>query len=299
MSESQFPARFLRFTLLIGLCFSLSIPAMSQVIYVDADAPAGGTSQNDDWTDAYPEFRDALLDPRSSSHQIWVAEGIYKPTSTTDRTQTFSIPIGGRIYGGFRGDETSLVDRAGLFATTILSGDIDGTPGLSDFDSFHVVTASNIGNLEFDGFTIRNGNANQSTLGNGFGGGMYVNGLTSGSGIIFKRFRNCTFVDNRALYGGGLYAERVLLPFSHCNFINNTAAFEGGGAWFKTRQFGNYAHNVTFSRNRAQRGGGLYIVNTPSYTEFANCKFVGNLATSNTAGIIVGGAGAWIENVGY
>ncbi len=299
MYETQFLARPFRFMLQISVCCSLSLPALAQVIYVDADAPPGGTSQNGDWSDPYTQLRDALVDPRSSSHEIWVAEGIYKPTATTDRTQTFSIPAYGKIYGGFRGDEALRADRAGLFSTTILSGDIDGTPGLSNLDSFHVVTAATVGSLEFDGFTVQNGNANQTTLGNGFGGGMYINGLFSGGGVSFSQFRNCTFVNNRALYGGGLYAERALLPIANCNFINNSAYFEGGGAWFKTRQYDNFAHNVTFSRNSAQRGGGLYIVNTPTYTEFANCKFVGNLATGKVAGIVVGGAGAWIENVGY
>lgn len=282
----------------ISVCCSLSLPALAQVIYVDADAPTGGTGLGS-WNNAKQELRDALAMPEALTHQIWVAEGIYKPTPTTDRTQTFSIPPNGRIYGGFRGDETSLAARARLFSTTILSGDIDGTPGLSDLDSFHVVTASTIGFLEFDGFTIQNGNANQDLLGNGSGGGMYINGLPFGSGVYFTRFRNCAFVNNRALYGGGLYAERARLPIAHCSFVNNTANFEGGGAYFKTRQYHNYAHNVIFSRNSAQRGGGLYIVNTPTYTEFANCKFVGNTAEGKVEGIVVGGAGAWIENVGY
>ena len=43
---------------------------------------------------------------------------------------------------------------------TVLSGDIDGTPGTITGDAYHVVTAANITSVtELSGFTIRKGNA--------------------------------------------------------------------------------------------------------------------------------------------
>ncbi|RME05942.1 MAG: hypothetical protein D6816_08290, partial [Bacteroidetes bacterium] len=57
----------------------------SNVIYVDTDAT--GNDDGSSWTDAYKDLQDALLQARYCSiiTQIWVAEGTYKPTNTSNR----------------------------------------------------------------------------------------------------------------------------------------------------------------------------------------------------------------------
>ncbi len=90
------------------------------------------------WDEAYPTLQGALNEARDRAtststsddvSEIWVAEGTYKPTtSTTDRLATHILVPGVRVYGGFLGNESSLGARAGSQAQTILSGDIDGNP---------------------------------------------------------------------------------------------------------------------------------------------------------------------------
>ena len=296
MFDLSFPVRLRQLGLTAGVACALSLPAFSQVLFVDDDAAPGGSGLLG-WNDALQNPQDAFALPQAQTHEIWVAEGIYKPTNTANRNATFQLPNSARVYGGFRGDELTRDDRAGLFATTILSGDIDGTPGLSAFDSLHVVTIESVDFIEFDGFTIQNGNANDPL--DNHGGGMQVTGNSMGSGVHIPILRNCTFRDNSAGYGGGLSAGFwAVMPLSFCNFINNSATVEGGGAWFFDRIYSgtnpaldNLGHNLTFTGNRAPKGGGLYIGNVPTYTEFSNCLFAGNLA-------LEGGGGIWVEGAG-
>ncbi len=58
--------------------------------------------------------------------EIWVASGMYKPTSTTDRTASFSLVNNTALYGGFTGVETKLSQRNPdpLINNTVLSGDL-------------------------------------------------------------------------------------------------------------------------------------------------------------------------------
>lgn len=160
-------------------------------IFVDAGAN-DGTS----WTDAYTELADAL-DGLGQNETIWVAAGRYTPgaAGASGPATTFYLPIGTHLFGGFDGTETSLAERAGLFDTTILSGDHLGDDG-PDFtnrsdNSWHVVT-SGIVVAEIDGFTVEGGHAVGSD-----GGAIY--GPTLGSCPV----RNCTFRANHADDRGG------------------------------------------------------------------------------------------------
>ena len=121
--------------------------------YVDDD---GTSTTCTGWGDACPDLQTAL-GLAVSGDQIWVAIGIYEPTTGTDRTATFELISGVAIYGGFDGTETSLGERAGLFDQTILSGilvpedDIPpgpggGTPG----ETCDLAGAINYGETDFD-----------------------------------------------------------------------------------------------------------------------------------------------------
>ncbi len=112
------------------LCISLfAASAQGQTVWYvndDGDTNNGCTS----WEDACPELQEALS-LASFGHQIWVAEGTYKPdydvdkaTHTENRESTFQLINGVAIYGGFAGGEKAVEDRAGLFDDTILSGDL-------------------------------------------------------------------------------------------------------------------------------------------------------------------------------
>ena len=56
--------------------------------------------------------------------QIWVAQGVYKPTTTANRTISFNLNDGVSWYGGFNGTETSIGQRNISLYQTVLNGDI-------------------------------------------------------------------------------------------------------------------------------------------------------------------------------
>ena len=83
----------------VGLLFLfLPITTVQAVIYVDADASAGGDGAS--WATAYRYLSDAL----GFSNEIWVAEGTYypdqsaaNPAGTGLRTDTFVLYSGCKI----------------------------------------------------------------------------------------------------------------------------------------------------------------------------------------------------------
>lgn len=75
---------------------------------------------------------------------FYVAKGTYTPTSSAERTATFHLKKGVKIYGGFAGDEVGsgeelLTKRDMTTNKTILSGDI-GVVGNAGDNCYHVVT---------------------------------------------------------------------------------------------------------------------------------------------------------------
>jgi hypothetical protein len=114
--------------LLVGLlALSLLIapagPAhAASVVYV---VPGGAGAQTGaDWANA-KDLQYALT-AATSSDQIWVKAGTYKPTTGTDRSATFQLKSGVAVYGGFNGTETLRGQRDSTTNVTILSGDLLG-----------------------------------------------------------------------------------------------------------------------------------------------------------------------------
>ena len=62
--------------------------------------------------------------------------------------------------------------------------------------------------------------------GNNYGGAVYTTDLNSNSHVTIK---NCTFLDNYAVYGGAIYMAAGYLDISNSQFINN-CAYNFGGA---------------------------------------------------------------------
>lgn len=224
-------------------------------IYVDQDAV--GADDGTSWTDAFVSLQDALT-LAGVGDTIVVAAGTYYPdegigVTVDDRTASFVLPDSARIFGGFSGSENVSGDLPAALSNrdlevneTVLSGDIDGDNTLTG-NSFHVVRSPRgiHRSTKLDGFTIRDGNANDETVDGGGdgvpdgdqGGGMYVNGRGS---LSNPRLANLVFENNAASgSGGGLALD---------------AATSSGGE--VSPEIG----NVTFLGNEAARGGGLSIV---------------------------------------
>ncbi|MBU0490223.1 MAG: DUF11 domain-containing protein [Chloroflexi bacterium] len=283
-------------------------PAAS-VVYVDASAT--GADDGSSWADAYTDLQGALTTVVSGT-QVWVAEGMYKPTAViTDRIAAFQLVDGVALYGGFPAGGGGLGDRDPDTCITILSGDIDGndlnipvtnTSQIVGGNSYHVVTSSGAGpSTRLDGFTISGGQANGSYPHN-TGGGIYNDnsnpalvGITfsgnlasdKGGGVFNTRssptLMDVVFSGNLATnYGGGMYNLRCSPVLTDVIFTNNSVtnsgSIYGGGGMYNYINSSPTLKSVTFSSNSATNyGGGL------CNSESSNPALVGVIFTGNSA----------------
>jgi predicted outer membrane repeat protein len=238
------------------------------LIYVDADA-AGPTHDGQSWLTAYMDLQDGLS-VAASGDEVWVAEGVYKPTDAAGRTAAFTLTDGVRLYGGFEGGEVWRHQRDWAANPTVLNGDI-GTTGNDSDNVYHVISVTNVtSSTVLDGFTVIGGNADGGGA-NSSGGGMFNDG---GSPTLL----NVTFSGNFAdAAGGGMYNSNSSAPtLVNVAFSGNSAGSDGGGM-FNTGNSNPTLLNVTFSSNSAgNRGGGVY--NDSSSPTLHNSILWGNTA---------------------
>lgn len=142
----------------------------SRVIYVKADA--SGANNGTSWLDAFTSLTDGLA-IANNGDEIWIAHGTYYPTTGTDRSQSFVLKNGVSLHGSFTGSERSKNERFPLSNNrlTLLSGDIGRLGDMSD-NSYHVVKAENVENINFDHIDVKYGNANGITQEDKKGGGI-------------------------------------------------------------------------------------------------------------------------------
>jgi hypothetical protein len=252
----------------------------TQITYVNKNAIGGNNGTS--WTDAYTDLQTAL-NTAVSGDEIWVAKGLYKPTLGTDRTISFHMKNGVKIYGGFAGDETALSQRNWQANKTILSGDIDDndtvdstaiTTVIKGSNSYHIIDNGYNGDsvdhtAVMDGFIITGGQAGPYGVSSPSNGGGMLN--------IFSNptITRCSFSGNSATYGGGIYNDAESNPtITNCLFSNNSA-LDGGGIY-------NWISSPTitacsFSNNLANNGGGIY--NVAERPKITNCLFSNNSAS--------------------
>ena len=241
----------------------LAAPGYSQhVWHVDDDAAPGGDGLS--WARAHSELERALHFA-GPGDEVWVATGRYRPTRrltpSDARSATFKLKIETKVYGGFAGFETSLDQRAGLFDQTVLSGDL-GVTGVDSDNAYHVVFLgeNSVGNYpaRLDGFTVSHGNANGTAdLRVQRGGGIYVSMDGVGYSPILE-LAQCIIRDNRGLRGSGIAIDNLgLVNMRDCRLTGNSAEDKGGALLVQTGRL--RAHNCRFDRNRAQKGGAVYL----------------------------------------
>ncbi len=265
-----------------GTCVNTPIPS-SQVTYVDENV-FGGLGDGSTWANAYVDLQDAL---NTACGDIWVAAGTYEPTAGTDRSATFAMRDGVRVFGGFSGTETHLKDRNWAANVTTLSGDLNDD-GQHSGNSYHVVSAIDTDETAvLDGFTVTMGNGDNSAspFDKYRGGGIHCDGCNS-------VFRNCVVDDNRAGVGAGMMiwqpgAGSADPEVVNCLFISNTASgfsgSAGGGIYSQAYNSGHSVPeitNCTFSSNSATLGGGGWSTdrgtNGTGVPVLTNCVFWGN-----------------------
>ncbi len=221
-----------------------------------------GYGDGSSWQQAFSDLQAALA-VAVAGDEIWVTDGIYHPTTGTDRTASFVIPDGVALYGGFNGTESSLAQRNWQQNKSLLSGDLGQQNDSSD-NSHTIVRFHQVGkNTILDGFFLVDGVAN------GFeeGAELTVAGAAifndAHNGVSSPTIRNCIFRNNYAREGGAIYnyaANGVCSPeITNCKFLNNKADFNGG-AIFNDGNNGvcnPIVRNCNFESNWSVYGAGI------------------------------------------
>ena len=270
--------------------------AYADTLYVNHAAT--GNNDGTSWLNAFTDVQSAISDA-AYGDAIWVVQGTYLPTTTGNRNASFFLKNGIQLYGGFVGTETSFDQRDWQNNTTILSGDI-GVTGDSTDNSYTVVLCNFADSTTvLDGFTISQGNANDTLSAPALfgttksGGGLYIRG-TSQANDTRPFILNCTFTHNHVRgYGGGVYMQSSNMGasspiFENCIFSYNTASAGGGGMY---KRGGSKKHSTkithsTFHKNNATNGGGIYFDNNfGNYTIVIHkCELTENECTLDAGG---------------
>jgi len=262
------------------------------VIYVDDDAPPGGSGTS--WDSAYRFLQDALSDAagrRVPQIEIRVAQGLYRPDrgeqhpgGTGDRDVAFELLNDVALRGGFAGPGTPDPDARDItLYQTSLSGDLagDDEPGfVNNGENSHTIVYAGSAidtSAILDGFVITAANAD--------GSGALMTPATSGGGLFNNAgspiITDCAFRRNAAGHGhttdgGGaaVFSWGGAPTFIGVDFIGNATAKWGGGANFI--ESSPYFANCRFIGNTAWKSGG--IAQSYTSTTLINCLFTGNTA---------------------
>ncbi len=304
-----------------------TLPAVSAqqtagaVLYVDANAPAGGDGSS--WQTALPFLQDALAAAKAGD-EIRLAQGLYQPDrSTTDpagtgnRYATFSLTDGVTLKGGYAGIGAADPDaRDVALCKTVLSGDLGSNdaavtnPAALHDDptraenSYTVVRCEQDVSALLDGVTVAGA---AGPIGHGLVNSgsielvdcIFTENSTDlgGGGGLFSRNAltavRCTFVGNSARYsGGGIYVSAAA-TFSDCVFANNYARGGGAGAWVGgTTRF----NRCLFSGNHVAIDAGGGLANASGTVTVVSCTFADNNSSANGAGMSNGNARAIVVN---
>lgn len=251
----------------------LHLAAMSAVLGVSSIAPAaiptnvlvvdgslsGGPQNGSSWGTAFTHLNDALAAANASPgiDEIWIRgcdasgtphpdhvqyadESNLHPTGTNSRDDSFVVPSGIIVYGGFRGIESTLEERDPEGCPTILSGEIGDTTTRAD-NAYTVVFGDRddgTGTRGLHGLIVEDGEAN------GTGGGLgeyddatYRQGVAGAAIFETGGFAaRSTFRRNRAQAGGVTISTLltssdiigVAIEMRACTFHENEALSTAG-----------------------------------------------------------------------
>jgi predicted outer membrane repeat protein len=304
----HFITQFLLLVLAAGF-----VQAQNNTLHVKLNA--SGTGDGTSWANAFTNLNNALAAAQAGDH-IWVAAGVYRTGTDNLPTNTFAVPTGVNVYGGFAGNETQLSQRNWETNITQLTGDQANNDITDNFglatrsdNSHHVVTVLLGGNTNpatIDGFLISNGHTDTlaaSPMVNRSGGGI----LLTAEAVI----KNCTFQQHygesgACIYGTGAAVDNTLID--NCRFTSSVARFRAPGifvlnmnglqvnrcifedftavnrGFFYPRSVNNFRVDSCIFRNSTGIGFGTGVFNWQASGTFSNCTF-DNLTGTNGVGI--------------
>lgn len=238
---------------LMAVALFMGSAAMAQTIYY-VKPQATGNNDGSSWENATTLTN--ALDKAVAGDQIWVQgfEQIDDPNKLYIAPATgFTLKSGVQLYGGFKGDETTLDARETLGKPyqlkyrSVLSGDISGN---DEIDNTNLIfpangtrtdNATHVLSIDMTPTSSSGNNNTYPTVVNGFsigggqadgtdekGGGIYIYGNNNGGGIF--RIERCFFVNNYATQGGAIYVNAEVQNrnnneslINQCVIYNNAA----------------------------------------------------------------------------
>jgi len=298
------------FTVLLVMPWTLT--ASAALCYVNGVAV--GANSGASWTDSYTDLHLALANVNCA--EVWVAQGIYKPTAGT----SFNVGANVAVYGGFSGSEGSVDARDPAAHLTILSGDIDNNDAsvngvdadstkIAGSNSHHIVVMDGAAGTPItattvlDGFTLTGGDNSASADPAEGGGALWCKGGGAGHACS-PTLARLVFSGNKAKYGGALALEGYSVGASNptltnVTFSGNSAGFFAG-AMYNNAQGGTCSPtltNVTFIGNSSTGSpafGGAMVddgggagTSSPILT---NVTFSGNSASNGAGAMMINGA---------
>jgi hypothetical protein len=257
-----------------------------------------GNDNNDglSWKNAFATIQKAL-DVSVIGDVIFVAEGKYHPTydyklNIGERGKHFELKDGVNLLGGFPKTGNPIPqERNHLLYPTIICGDLNKDDKWNedkkmwenrDDNCYHLFYNSTLKGIPgvLDGFVIQNGNANSLDTLYNRGGGMY----SLGNALWIY---NCTFKNNYAEVGGGLYFDVSWVTMRNCFVLNNTSNFGGGGIY--SGMTGLELINCVVAENTSLKhtGGGIYqFLSMNKNSKIINCTITKNSSYNQGGGII-------------
>ena len=251
------------------------------------------------WNTAFLTLQKALSAATHHGDKVVVAQGTYYPDegpgiTDNDREQSFVIPFGVAVHGGYEGVEGDYTQDWKLFTTT-LNGNIQNDASTFN-NTRNIVVIESLTTAQYptaentiDGFNIINGNA-QGAPNNTTGGGIQVRLIQPGfnvSVINKVTISNCSFRQNNA---GAISllnlssSKYVYVAIFLCEFVNNRS--ESGGSAIHNAGFSPTIGDCKFLDNGTLTSEGT-IYNTGNMTfpkianpAIANCYFSNNFGYS-------------------
>ncbi|MCC6229007.1 MAG: hypothetical protein IT432_07255 [Phycisphaerales bacterium] len=254
--------------------------------YVNPNTRPGAVQDGMTWGTAFADLNPILKQAAligGFDVEIWAANAMYKPTTGTSRTETFTIPNGIEFHGGFGGGETTMSQRNWEANPTYMLGSI--ATAVDTDNSYHVVTINSTSSAT---------NVSGWFIGRGYANGSGNN--AKGAGVIITDssvdIRDCRVLLNvSSSDGGGMYISGVNSTFNEAPLLSNIYFGDNdtnstGGAIYATGATSLHIANCDFRRNYATgQGGAIKIVNTSGAT-IANSLFTGNTASADNGGAI-------------